>query len=121
MNTLNGKPVKLAGNKPVLTIMFGNTAAGVYRMFLFDPNNKNPKLFGQGLSNDTLPDTWPVPVTAPPQAVHLEFSAHPFTAVDSVPVTLVLTEKGQPYWTHTYVVAAAEFNKGLVDFFFLTN
>lgn len=120
MNTLNGKPVKLAGNHPVLTIVFGNTAAGVYRFYLFDADNKNPKLFGQGLSNDAKPDSWPVPVSTPPQAVHVDFSTHPLTAVDHVPVTLILTENGLPFWTHTYMVAATEFNKGLADFFYLT-
>ena len=121
MNTLNGTPVKLRGPNPVLTLMVGNTAAGAYRFILFDPSNKNPQVFGQGLSHDQLPDSWPVPLTAPPQAVQVQFTVMPTVPVDEVPVTLILSEKNAPpYWTHTYVLTKAEFNKGLGDFFYLT-
>lgn len=120
MNPLAGKPVKLKGSKPVLTIMFGNASGGVYRFYLFDTDNKNPKLFGQGLSTDQIPDTFAVPVKQPPQAVHVEFGVHATFNTDTTPVTLVLSDNGVPFWTHTYLVLKNELNKGLVDHFFLT-
>ena len=121
MNALSGKPVKLRGSKPVISIIFGNASGGVYRLFLFDAENKNPKLIGQGVSTDNIPDTFTIPAKTPPQAVHIDFSVHAPLDTESTPVTLVLAEGGTPYWTHTYIVEKQSYNKGLSDHFFLTN
>jgi hypothetical protein len=121
MNTLNGRPVKLKGPKPVLTIVFGDKAAGSYRFILFDTQNKNPVVFGKGLALDQAPDAWPVPVKAPPQAVQVDFATMT-QATEQVPVSLILSEQGgPPYWNHTYIISRSEFNRGLSDFFYLVD
>ena len=48
------------GNTPQVEIIIGHAHFGMFDLNLYDANGKNPKKIGEGVTNDTIPDIFPL-------------------------------------------------------------
>jgi hypothetical protein len=54
--------LKEGNGTPTIEIIFGHAHVGSYRMFLWDPNGKNPEQVSHGNNIDDVLDTFEMPV-----------------------------------------------------------